>query len=414
MTRTNSTEQTYERRLFFVRAHGEGFLETTFLALERSGDSVVITDRNGHIRYVNPAYEELTGYSTQEVLGKTPRILKSGKHPPEFYQSIWQTVLSGEVFHAEFVNRKKNGDLYVQEETIAPILDASGAIVGFISNGRDVTERRHIEKERSQAHKMEALGRLAGGVAHDFNNMLTVVISTCELLLDEDIGEAQHREIKTIKGAAERAAGLTRQLLTFSRPTPDEMEPMDLAALIRGLEGMLGRVIGKHVTIEIRTDEAARPILGSKGQLEQVVVNLAANARDAMPEGGRLTLSVASGGTEAEPTTTLVVSDTGQGMSQDVLSRLFEPFFTTKSPTNGTGLGLAQTHGIVKRHGGHITVQSEPSKGTTFNLTFPATQETPRSPAHSSTTTKLSTVGTEKILVAEADADRRQASQSGG
>jgi PAS domain S-box-containing protein len=365
------------------RRRSEERLRKLSSAVEQAADVVVITDREGRIEYVNPAFETLTGYSPDQVQGKTPRLLKSGMQDARFYQELWQTIVGGEVYRGVLINRKKSGELYYAEKTITPVRDAAGVITHFISNDRDITERRKMEEQLLQVQKMEAIGQLAGGVAHDFNNLLMVISSYAELMLDSaPAGSTARHHGEEILKAARRAAALTRQLLTFSRKQVQALRVLDLNGALRELCKTLPRLIGEDVQVVLRPAEGLWPVKADPVQLEQIVMNLATNARDAMPHGGELNLQTRNVELDeaycrSHPDATpgeyvlLQVCDTGVGIDAAILSRLFEPFFTTKEKGKGTGLGLATTYGIVKQSGGHITVRSQLGAGATFSLFFP-------------------------------------------
>ena len=264
----------------------------------------------------------------------------------------------------------------------APILDHEGKIVAAVVALIDTTERRLLEAQVGQTSKMEAVGQLAGGVAHDFNNLLTVIMSYGAMLVERlDPGE-DREDVQEITAAADRAAGLTRQLLAFSRQQVMQPRVMDLNDVIGGLEKMLRRLIGEDVELQISLDPRIEAINADPGQLEQVLMNLVVNARDAMPGGGRLTITTSNSELSAESATgtlrapdgeyvMLAVSDSGCGMTRAVQQRIFDPFFTTKEQGRGTGLGLATVYGIVKQSGGEIYVYSEVGRGTTFKIYFP-------------------------------------------
>src|SRR5262252_8186971 len=249
----------------------------------------MITDRQGVIEYVNPAFEALTGYGADEVRGHTPQILKSGEQSHEFYHELWKTIFGGKVFRGILVNRKKNGELYYVEETICPVRDHEGEITHFISNGRDLTERLRLEEQLLQAQKMDAIGRLAGGVAHDFNNLLTIITSYSELALDA-VPQKSPLEAKLheILQAARRAAELTRQLLAFSRKQPQALRVVELDSVVGAIAKTLPRLIGEDIDFIFTPGENTGRVRIDPIQMEQVLMNLAANARDAMPQGGHL------------------------------------------------------------------------------------------------------------------------------
>ena len=353
-------------------------------AVDTSGEVVFMTDRDGVITFVNPEFTRLYGYAEAEVVGKvTPRILKSGSIQPEDYANFWSTILDKRVARGEVSNRTKDGRLVSVESSANPILDEHGAIIGFLAIQRDVTARKLLERQFLQAQKMEAVGRLAGGIAHDFNNLLTVINGYSGLLLERlDPQSDDHKSIQEIQKAGERAASLTRQLLAFSRKQILAPQVTDLNAIVSDIEKMLRRLIGEDV--EFLT--VLRPNLGKvkvdTGQIEQVLTNLVVNARDAMPQGGRITIETADVELDAAYVQThhavtpgryvmLAVSDTGHGMDAETQSHIFEPFFTTKEAGKGTGLGLSTVYGIVKQSGGYVWVYSEPGRGATFKIYLP-------------------------------------------
>jgi two-component system cell cycle sensor histidine kinase/response regulator CckA len=352
-------------------------------AVEQAADTVVITDRRGAIEYVNPAFEKLTGYSREEALGQNPRLLKSGMQDRRFYRELWQTILGGEVYRGVLINRKKNGELYYAEKTITPVRDPAGQLTHFISNDRDITERRKLEEQLAQVQKMDAIGQLAGGVAHDFNNLLMVISSYAELLLDAlEPGSALRHHGEEIRKAARRAAGLTRQLLTFSRKQVQSLCVLDLNSVLQEFCKTLPRLIGEDIQLSLHLAPELWPVKADPVQLEQIVMNLATNARDAMPHGGPLSIETRNVELDeaycrlhpeaaAGEHILLAVSDSGSGIDAGILPHIFEPFFTTKEKGKGTGLGLATVYGIVKQSGGHITVYSEKGTGTTFKIFLP-------------------------------------------
>lgn len=480
-------------------------------AIEQAAEAVVITDAAGTIQYVNPAFERITGYARAEALGQTPRLLKSGAHPPEFYRELWQTITAGRVWSGCFVNKRKDGALYAEEAAIAPVRDGAGRITHFIALKQDITERRRLEKrlQASEAHfrslienvsdvvgvltpdgtvmylspsmrrvlghdpealvgtsalerihpedvaraqallrrlveaagapvrevlrhqhadgtwrtcetlgklesddaggprvivtarditeresleaqlrqmqKLESIGQLAAGIAHDFNNILAVVQGHAQLLQAQlENHPAAVRALSQIVQAVERGANLTRQLLLFGRKQHVRPCVADLNRVVENLVKMLRRLIGEHIALECDYASTPAMVWADVGMLEQVLVNLAVNARDAMPQGGRLRLQVRVVDVPAETARTrpearpgrqvcLRVQDTGNGIAPEVLPHIFEPFFTTKGPGKGTGLGLATVHGIVKQHDGWIEVESEPGRGTAFHLYLPNT-----------------------------------------
>ena len=392
----------------------EDTFRTLYSAIEQSADLVLITDSTGIIEYVNPAFEKLTGYSRAEVFGQTPRILKSGEQSPDVYGELWRTITAGEIFRGVLVNRKKTGESFVVEKTITPVRNASGRVTHFISNDRDISERRRLEAALFQAQKMDAIGLLAGGVAHDFNNLLLVIGSYAELMQDSVGPEHRlHRNVQEILSAARRAADLTRQLLAFGRKQTQSLQVLDLNAILRDISRMLPRLIGEDVELIIAPQPNLDKVKLDSVQLEQVVMNLAANARDAMPAGGKLTIATHNVELDEHYVQSrmvvppgnyvmLEVSDSGDGIDSEHLPHIFEPFYTTKEQGKGTGLGLATVYGIVKQSGGFIWVYSEPGMGTTFKIYYPRFERRTRPAAVAEIVSSAADLrGTETILLVE-------------
>jgi len=306
---------------------------------------------------------------------------------------MWQTLLAGQAWHGELVNRREDGSFYTVQMTISPVRNEEGQITHFIAVQEDITSRKKLEEQFRHAQKLEAVGRLAGGVAHDFNNLLQIINGYCELLIDELVRQDELRgHVQEIKNSVERAAGLTRQLLAFSRQQVLAAQVLDLNRAIVTLAKLLRRLIGEDIELVMVEGSGLARVKADPGQVEQVIMNLAVNARDAMPRGGRLTIETSNIEVDAAyaqshyPMTPgsyvmLAVSDTGVGMDAGIQGHIFEPFFTTKEMGKGTGLGLATVYGIVKQSGGFIWVQSEVGKGTTFRIYFPFAQEEPSADA---------------------------------
>ncbi len=510
-------------------------------AVEQGPASVVITDLDGKIEYVNPAFTRVTGYSREEALGQNPRILKSGESPPEVYRALWDAITRGREWRGEFHNRRKDGTLYWELASISPIADADGrtthfiavkedisarkeseatlakselyyrsliehsldltavlapdgtvlfvspsverllgirpgdargtnafalihrddapgvrahiaaamthgarfeavefrmrhadgtwrtvsaigkplppetGIDGLIINARDLSERHELEAQLRQSQKMEAIGRLAGGVAHDFNNLLTAILGYTELLLsDLAPGDPKADELNEILAAAQRAAALTRQLLTFSRKQVEQVDIVDVAQAVRSMEKMLRRVIGEDVTFSVSVPGGLGCVHADRSQIEQVLLNLAVNARDAMPRGGSLRIEAsntsragkgAAEGADEREWVLISVADDGVGMSEETLQHVFEPFFTTKPKGKGTGLGLTTVYAIVHQAGGFTDVVSEPGEGTTFRVFLPRAEGTlPEARTRSGVHRTPLAGGSETILLVEDEA----------
>jgi PAS domain S-box-containing protein len=358
--------------------------------LESATNAVMITDAEGHISWVNLAFSALTGYELSEVIGRTPSFLKSGKHDDKFYRDIWETISRGMPWQGQIVNRRKDGTLYTEEMVICPVRGSYGETSSFVCMKRDITLEVDLTRQLHQAQRLEAVGRLAGGIAHDFNNILTVISGNADLALaDLAQDEPMSQTFQEIADASRRAAALTRQLLAFSRKQILQPRVLDLNEMVRGTEKMLRRLIGEDVKISIRLQPGLGSVRADPGQVEQIMMNLAVNARDAMPRGGDLVFETENveirethagvGGVRVHSGryVKLTVTDTGEGMDEETLSRVFEPFFTTKEKGRGTGLGLSTVYGIVKQSGGFIWVRSEPGKGASFEITFPQVDLTP-------------------------------------
>jgi two-component system, cell cycle sensor histidine kinase and response regulator CckA len=403
------------RREISERERAEESRARLVAAVEQSAETIVITDADGAILYANPAFEKSTGYTREEALGVNPRILKSGRHDPEFYRQIWAVLGRGEVWSGRFINKKKDGTLYEEDASISPVRDPSGKVLNYVAVKRDITREAQLEAQLRQSQKMEAIGQLSGGVAHDFNNILAAMIMQTELTgMVPNLPDEVREGLRHIRAGAERAANLTRQLLLFSRKQVMQPRELDLNEVVTTLAKMLQRIIGEDVSLQLNLHPRALIIRADPGMLDQVLMNLVVNARDAMPGGGRIFIETSERNFSKEeaalvPDTkpgrhvSLCVTDTGSGIAPENLSRIFEPFFTTKEPGKGTGLGLATVFGIVKQHGGALIVESELGRGATFQVFLPATETPGKSPDALPTKPKPRG-GTETILLVEDEA----------
>lgn len=362
------------------------FLQSS--ALSSAADGIAILGLDECIRWVNHSLLQMIGYEEHEVLGRTfKELLRSGAHDAEFYQSLYEIPRSGIVWRGEIINRRKDGSLYDEYMTITPVRDDSGQIAHFIAIMRDITEQKELERKNRELveqlgmnQRIDSLGKLAGGIAHDFNNLLVPIIGYAEIgeLQTQDTGLQETFSI--IREAGEKASSLTRQILAFSRKQELTLEVVDLCEVLSGIEPMLSRLIGEDIEMSWELHEESIPVRADKGQLEQIVINLAVNARDAMPDGGRLSISTRVNDHSGEPAAELLVDDTGVGMSDEVRRHIFEPFFTTKASGSGTGLGLSTVFGIVDQHGGTIRVDSQQGVGSRFIISFPLIEAEPSSP----------------------------------
>jgi PAS domain S-box-containing protein len=386
------------------------------MAVEQAAEAILITEPDGTIVYVNPAFERITGYSRKDVIGRTPSILKSGNHSADFYRSIWGTIIRGEVWSGHITNRRKDGTLYDEEMVITPVRDESGTIVNFVAVKRDMTKEIEMEHRLQQSQKMESLGQLAGGIAHDFNNVLGVIQGGLALLKSRLNEPSLTRYVEIGETAVSRGADVAKRLLTFARDSQVQLRPVLLADTVDELTRVLEHSLEKTIEIVTVIPTDLPVIQGDPGQLYQMFLNLCLNARDAIldqrrPAGttGRIAIEAAAlQGSEVRQSfkdasateyVRVSVSDTGTGMTEEVRGRIFEPFFTTKPTGKGTGLGLSVVYGIVQSHHGFIDVVSSPGQGTTFHVylvTYP--EELSILPAEKD---EPVTGGSETILVVE-------------
>jgi len=393
-------------------------------AVEQAKEAVLITDAEldlpgPSIVFVNPAFTAMTGYGAAEVMGKTPRILQGPRTDKTVLHRLRQNLERGEIFEGEAINYRKDGTEFTNEWQIVPLRQPGGEITHFVALQRDITARKRLEAKLFQSQKMETVGKLAGGVAHDFNSILTAIMGQTELLLgDLPAGSPLIKNATEISKAATRAATLTRQLLAFGRKAFLRTESIDLNLLIASMEGLFRTLMGGDVETQTVLAPGLHTVKADAGQLEQVIINLAMNAADAMPNGGRLTLETANVVCDPESEgrypelkpghyIMLAITDTGSGMSEEVRARAFEPFFTTKDVGQGTGLGLSTCYGIVKQSGGHISVYSEVGRGTTFKIYLPQAGAPAKSSLPRLDSPDLPR-GTETILLAEDDPALRE------
>ena len=358
-------------------------------AVEQTESAIFTTAPDGVITYVNPGFEALYGYTTEQAVGQTPRILKSGELSEDHYKSLWHTLLAGRNYRGTHVNRSRLGELVTVEASVTPLRAASDEIVGFVAIHNDISDRRRLEEKRERleaqlahAQRFEALGTLAAGMAHDFNNLLGVVLGHAALLAQGPADPARvARAAEVLRLAGERATSLVRRILTFARRTDARFEVVDAWATLAEVERLLRDILPREIAIEVSDDPGHAFVWADRGQLQQVLLNLCLNARDAMPAGGRLSLRVArANGSRVRARcpeaagaeyVELSVTDTGCGMNEQTRRRVFEPFFTTKVSGKGSGLGLSVVYGIAKAHGGSVDVESAEGRGTVFRLYLP-------------------------------------------
>ena len=373
-------------------------LERLAAIVRSSDDAIVAKSLDGVIRSWNPAAERMFGYSAEEIIGKSIFTLVPPElHPDE--ERILALIGAGEhVTHYETTRVRKDGSRIEISLTVSPLRNSRGELIGASAIKRDVTRQRELEAQLRQTQKMEALGQLAGGIAHDFNNILTIIQGFAAFLTRVlEAGTPGHEDAQGIARATERAARLTEQLLAFSRQQSVKAEVFDLSGVVQETAALLQRLLGEQIEVALRIDAEPAFVHADRGQISQVIINMALNARDAMPGGGTLTL-----GTYLDPASqqvVLSVRDTGIGMDAATRARLFEPFFTTKPRGQGTGLGLATAYGIVTKSGGHIEVDSEPGRGSVFRVLLPARRPSPAPAPRQLSSDDLS--GTETVLVVD-------------
>lgn len=357
-----------------------------FTAVEAIPEGVLITDTSGNIVYANKGLEELTGYSQSEILGQNPRILKSGSQNDAFYKDLWDTISGREVWSGRFTNKRKDGTLYEEESTISPVFDVNGKIENYVGIKRDISEQLAAEKHNLQTQKLESLGTLAGGIAHDFNNLLGIIMGFGQMVVDDLPEDSPTREnMQEVMHATDRATGLVRQILTFSRHGDESRQPLQLQLIVKEAVKFLKSSIPSTISINADVAQECPMALADPTQMHQILMNLCTNAYHAMEDAGKLSITLKPFHVDVDfadchedlsegEYLCLSISDTGTGIDPDVQERIFDPFFTTKPLGKGTGLGLATTHGIVKSHGGAIRVYSEPGKGTTFHIYLPVVE----------------------------------------
>lgn len=392
-------------------------------ALEAIPQGVLVTDALRRIIYANEAFTRITGYTEQESLGKPCSFLQGPETDQEAVGRMREALRAGRPYRGVIANHRKDGGLFWNQLTITPVRDEAGELTNFVGVQEDVTVQRSLEDQLRQAQKMEAIGQLSGGVAHDFNNLLTVINGHLGLLeatgrVTPEISDSIHE----ISQAAKRAANLTRQLLTFSRRQVMQSRALDLCEVVDGMVKMLARILGEDIAMKVEYRAKPAMVRADQGMMEQILLNLTVNARDAMPRGGRLGLTVdrcsqeearaggclgcggAEAGVKPESLIRLTVADTGHGIPADILGKIFEPFFTTKEVGKGTGLGLATVYGIARQHHGGCAVRSEPGEGAVFTVFIP---ELAAAPAQSAVPVKnaggTACGGHETILLVEDD-----------
>lgn len=396
------------------RKQAEENLRRLMSAIEHTTEAIVITDIEGSIQYVNPAFERITGYATEEALGKNPRLLKSGEQDEAFYRHLWQTILKGDTWRGRMTNKSKAGSLYVEETVISPVLNDAGRVVNFVAVKRNVTSEIRMEEKLRQAQKMEAIGTLAGGIAHDFNNILFPIMGMSELLLqDFQPNSQEHENVQEIYKAGQRGSELVKQILTFSRQSEGKKIPTRIQQILKEVVKLIRSTIPSNIEISHHIQPDCGLVMADPIQIHQIVMNLITNAYHAIEQnGGRISIqlkethqdgdNLAGRPIAAGRYARLIVTDTGTGIDPAVKDKIFEPYFTTKAQGKGTGLGLSTVYGIVKQHNGDITVYSEVGKGTTFKVYLPLMTKADTS--KSAKPAPILEFGSERILLVDDDA----------
>ncbi|MBX7244128.1 MAG: PAS domain S-box protein [Candidatus Sumerlaeaceae bacterium] len=388
-------------------------------AAEQTAEGLLILDTDWKIIYANPAFTAMTGYTREEAVGCGPRqLLGSDVYDDQFYEDVRARLDRGNSVHGEFSGRRKDGSEFQCRVTISPVRDPSGNIINYMFAGHDITQERVLQAELLQSQKMETIGILAGGIAHDFNNQLQIISGWTQVLLDRQPPDGPDRqELEAIFKAARGGSNLVRQLLAFTRKQVLKPQFVDLKAVVAGFGRMLRHLLREDIEVKTSVAEDLWIIHADPGQIEQVILNLAVNARDAMPAGGRLYITLENRAAPRESDSSkgtsfqsdhvaLIVEDTGCGMDEGIRRRIFEPFFTTKEVGKGTGLGLSTVYGIVTQSGGAIEVESTPGIGSRFTVLLPRV-EPPLPTADADAPQELLARGHETILIAEDDDEVR-------
>jgi len=351
------------------RKQGEEERHRLVAAVEQADEGVVITDADGVIEYVNPAFETKSGYLSAHAVGRDLGSFAAETELDGLYRTVLETAQRGTPWQGRFTWRRRDGRILDTDAAVSTVRDGTGAVVNLVFTFRDMTGQVALEAQLLQAQKMEAIGRLAGGVAHDFNNLLQAMLSLTQLIRSQRHDpERIATLVRDLEQEVRRGASLTRQLLLFSRRGESRLERLDLNELVGNAAAMLRRLVRESIVVAVEPAPDALPIEADRVQLEQVLMNLAVNASDAMAEGGRLTIRT---GARDLTEVWLAAEDTGRGIPEEIRERIFEPFFTTKGEEKGTGLGLSMAHGIIAQHGGRIEVTSLVGRGSTFTVVLP-------------------------------------------
>jgi PAS domain S-box-containing protein len=389
-------------------------------ALKAAANMVMITDPRGIIQWVNPAFTRTTGYTAAEAIGQTPRFLKSGRQPAAFYTELWNTIRSGRSWMGEMVNLRKDGGHYTQEATITPVHDQSGAIAHFVAVTLDITQQKSLEKQLAQTQRLESIGLLASGIAHDLTNILAPITLSIDLMRRKYPEEGTSFDV--IEQCARRGADIIRQVLTFARGMEGNRVTLRLSRLVKEIARLMSETLPRNIELSYEISPAEGVVSVEPTQIHQVLLNLAVNARDAMPTGGELSFRVGNetlapddprlpAGIKPGPYVVLTVADTGHGIPPEILPHIFDPFFTTKPRGQGTGLGLSTVHGIIRSHRGFVGVDTTQGAGTAFHVYLPAEIQAPEKAAPGTPVVQAARGGGEAILVADDEFAIREVSR---
>lgn len=382
-------------------------------AVEQSNASVIITDLEGKIEYVNPRFSEVTGYQDAEVIGKNPRLLKSGDKAPEAYSRLWETLSAGGEWRGEFQNKKKNGELFWESASITPIRDSSGTMVHYLAVKEDITEKKLLEEELIRSQRMESVGTLASGVAHDLNNVMAPIMLAIGFLKKSMPDDRSQRMLDTIDKSSRRGTAIIKQILGFARGIEGEKGLLQLRHILNETISIIRETFPKSISIHAAIPKDLWEMRGDPTNLHQLILNLCINARDALPDGGNIRIAVENATLDGHQTTAsgqgvppgqyvhLSIADDGTGMEPEVLARIYDPFFTTKEVGRGTGLGLYTVKTIVKNHNGIIEVESTLGSGTVFRIYFPATLDSGGKTGVAEQPTRIPLGRGERILVVD-------------
>ena len=353
-------------------------------AIEAAPSGIVIADALGRIEWVNTAFTAMTGHSLDQVAGKKTSLLKSGRQGPAFYDELWETISRGRIWSGDLQNQRRDGSIYWEHMVIAPVIGADGSINHYVAIKQDISTQKDMERQMARTQRLESIGLLAGGIAHDLNNVLAPILMAMDLFKLRYTDPTDQSRLELVRKSAERGAGIVRQVLTFARGVDGERMPLQPQHVVKEVRNLLQETLPRNIEIVLDLAADLPPLLGDPTQLHQVLVNLGVNARDAMPDGGLLTISAStqkvarpfisqSGlAVAAGDYVVLSVRDTGGGIPPEILDRICEPFFTTKSRGSGTGLGLSTVMGIVRGHGGGLDIMSRVGNGTEVRILLPA------------------------------------------